>query len=111
MEVDIRLKEKDTAVLVYHPHIKQRVSKKPMAVDREGVVGEDELGQSPEDDPLVRQHSGGSVTVGEGEGEMSTEEAIQRRNDLRLPPLAAVFTIEVKGETVGLVRQVSRSTW
>lgn len=107
MEVDISLKAKDVAVLVYHPHMKQRARKKRTAAGEEGEDSE-KLGEPPMSEPLLReQHSGGSVTVSESEGQINTEEAIQRRNNLRLPPLAAVFTFEVKGARVGLMHKVS----
>lgn len=104
MEVDIRLKAKDVAVLVYHPsmNMKQRAGKKRMMAGEEEGDGSEKLGPPPMSEPLLRQqHSGGSVRVSESEGVMNTEEAIQRRNDLRLPPLAAVFTFEVNGAKAG----------
>lgn len=92
MEMDAHLRAQDVGILVYRPTSEQCAGKStgPRVHDSSGDDDD-----APESESLRKQHSGGSVSVGDGEEELSTHEAIKRRDALHLPALAAATTIEV----------------
>lgn len=108
MEIDTRMRASNVAILVYHPHIKHRAGRQgasssaaEIVVDDSDDEDEDEDedervgGDAAKNDVLRRQHSGGSVKVEDGVEELGTHEAINLRDALELPALAAAITIEV----------------
>lgn len=98
MEIDVSMRAENVALLIYHPHVKRGKDKGPRSRDNfagDSLSDEEDFNDLPDGMSLRRQHSGGSVIIGDGEGELSTHDAIDRRDALRLPPLAAVITIEV----------------
>lgn len=119
MEVSVSMRASDLTVLIYHPVMDKSGAgdaKKKASASGEpnslGVVvrdGDDESGDDT-DDPdaqsLTRQNSGGSVVVGEDEGQMSTSDAMNRRDAMLLPALAAATTIEVRGGMIPLIHRI-----
>lgn len=97
------MKASDVAIMIYHPHIRRRAGKQGAPSSAAEIVvdsnsdDDDEPtgGDAAKADAMRRQHSGGSVKVEDGEKELSTHEAIELRNALELPALAAAVTLEV----------------
>lgn len=124
MEIDIRMSAQNATVLVYHPPLDNNNSRPgKTAVDvgsssrevrlgrqddgDDGSVGgaaggggdnDDDGGDVPGLAELSRQNSGGSVKLGEGKGELATEEAMRLRDRLQLPALAASVVVDVRQE-------------
>ncbi|CAM9494605.1 unnamed protein product, partial [Hapterophycus canaliculatus] len=105
MEIDIRMSARDVTLLVFHP---------PRDGDRGGSgagsrrdnVGQDGgtgfAGDSDygDDDAVTgthefsRQHSGGSVKLGDETGDLATVEALSLRDSVQLPALVASVVID-----------------
>lgn len=105
MEIDLKMSAQDVAILIFHPLCEQRSGNRkrtPSKVvpSQSGGSGgndqDDDDSEPPENEGLQHQLSGGSVTIGDGEGKLNTYDAIKRRDALHLPALAAVTTIEVR---------------
>ncbi len=111
MEIDIKMSARAVTLLVYNPLVDSGSSKAANA-GREARPGQDVVGGAsvasvfgdelddldggdpPEADALSRQHSGGSVKL--GEGEVPTEEAALLRERLEMPALVASVVIDVR---------------
>lgn len=121
MEIDIKLSAQNVTVLVYNPLVGGGSSSSSEAANagsdaREARPGQgqdvggggsvasafgedpddldDDDGDLPEVDALSRQHSGGSVSL--GESEVPTEKATLLRERLELPALVASVVIDVR---------------
>ena len=116
MEIDLKMSAQDVAILIFHPLCEQRSGKrnplanKVVASQGGGSGGGDDDLEPPENKGLQHQLSGGSVTIGDGEGKLSTYDAIKRRDALHLPALAVVTTIEVRRDLRGALVYFSLRT-
>lgn len=116
MEIDIRMAARDVTLLVFHPprdgdslvgaagSHRDNVGPDDDSVDFAGASDCCDDDALPETHELSRQHSGGSVKLGEDSGELATEEALCLRDSLHLPALAASVVIDVR-QTAWVDRQ------
>lgn len=100
----MRMSARDVTLLIFHPpRDGGRAGSCRANAGQGGGTGFEGTSDSGDDDDalpemheLSRQHSGGSVKLGEDSGELATREALALRDSLHLPALAASVVIDVR---------------